>query len=341
MQDLTDPAIWLPLTFASLMGLSILIYVILDGFDLGVGVLFPFAEAHEKDNMIASIGPFWDANETWLVLAVGILLVAFPQAHGTILTALYLPVFVMLIGLILRGVAFEFRVKAPLPQKGMWDAAFWIGSLMTSLSQGFMLGIYIMGLDQSWLSLGFATVCAVFLTVGYSFIGATWLILKTEAELQRKAVAWAKGGIWGILLGIGAVSIVSPLVSPRIFDKWFSWPEIVLLAPMPVVMAGLIWITWLSLRYLPQKDDSFAWFPFVATIAMFVAAFFGLAYSFYPYVVPDQLTIYEAASAPESLMIILVGTVIVMPMIAGYTVLAYTVFRGKATELRYDMQGPN
>ncbi|MEO0389900.1 MAG: cytochrome d ubiquinol oxidase subunit II [Pseudomonadota bacterium] len=337
MQDFSDPSVWLPFTFAALMGVSILVYVVLDGFDLGVGVLFPFAEAHEKDTMIASIGPFWDANETWLVLAVGILLVAFPSAHGAILTALYLPVAVMLVGLILRGVAFEFRVKAPLRQKRMWDNAFWIGSLMTSLSQGYMLGVYIMGLDNSWATVGFAAVCAVFLTVGYSFIGATWLILKTETELQAKAVGWAKGGIWGLILGIGAVSIASPLTSPRIFEKWFSVPEIFLLAPLPLLSGALIFITWLSLRHLPTKDDSWAWFPFVATIMLFVLAFLGLSYSFYPYVVPEQLTIYEAASAPESLMIILVGTVVVLPMIAGYTVLAYTVFRGKATELRYDI----
>ncbi|MEO0939296.1 MAG: cytochrome d ubiquinol oxidase subunit II [Pseudomonadota bacterium] len=331
-----DPAIWLPVVFAGLMGVSILVYVVLDGFDLGVGVLFPFAEAHEKDRMVASIGPFWDANETWLVLAVGILLVAFPQAHGDILTALYLPVAVMLVGLILRGVAFEFRVKAPTPWKRTWDSAFWGGSLMTSLSQGWMLGVYIMGLEPGWQTTLFAALCAVFLTVGYSFIGATWLIMKTDGRLQEKSVKWAKGGIWGMLMGVAAVSIASPLVSPRIFDKWFSWPEIVLLAPMPLIMGALVWITWLSLRYLPAKDDAFAWFPFTTTIAMFIAAFFGLAYSFYPYVVPEKLTIYEAASAPESLIIILWGAILVIPMIAGYTALAYTVFRGKATELRYD-----
>ena len=191
-----------------------------------------------------------------------------------------------------------------------------------------MLGIYIMGLDQSWALIGFAVVCAVFLTVGYSFIGTTWLILKTETEFQRKAVGWAKGGILGLILGVGAVSIASPLASPRIFDKWFSVPEILFLAPLPLLSGALIMIAWLSLRHLPIKDDNWAWFRFVATIVLFLLAFFGLAYSFYPYVVPEHLTIYEAASAPESLMIILFGTAVVMPMIAGYTVLAYTVFRG-------------
>ena len=336
MELFGDPAQWLPLVFAGLMGLSILIYVVLDGFDLGVGVLFPFATDAEKDNMVASIGPFWDANETWLVLAIGLLLVAFPAAHGAILTALYLPVAIMMIGLILRGVAFEFRVKAPTPHKKSWDLAFWIGSLMTALSQGYMLGIYIMGLENTLWTFVFAGVTAVFLTVGYSFIGACWLILKTENDLQKKAVEWAKGGIWGLVLGLGAISIASPLVSPRIFDKWFSFPEFLLLLPLPLMSGALVVLIWLGLRALPTKDDSWAWFPFVAAIALFILAFFGLAYSFYPYVVPEKLTIYEAASAPESLFIILVGTCFVLPMILGYTALAYTVFRGKATELRYD-----
>lgn len=331
-----DPAQWLPLTFAALMGLSILIYVIFDGFDLGVGVLFPFADPEEKDRMIDSIGPFWDANETWLVLAIGILLVAFPTAHGAILTALYLPVALMLMGLILRGVAFEFRAKAPPKWKGLWNFAFYAGSMLTSLTQGWMLGVYVMGLDNSWLTLGFAAVTAVFLTVAYSFIGATWLILKTDGALQVKAVDWAKGGIWGLVLGLGAISIASPLVSDRIFAKWFSIPEIFLLAPLPLISLALIWTLWVSLRHLPAEGDRFAWLPFVVTIALFVMGFAGMAYSFYPYVVPEQLTIYEAASAPESLYIILIGTCFVLPMILGYTALAYTVFRGKATSLSYD-----
>ena len=331
-----DPAIWLPLAFAGLMGLSILIYVILDGFDLGVGLLFPFGEDAEKDRMVATIGPFWDANETWLVMAIGLLLVAFPAAHGAILTALYLPVALMLIGLIFRGVAFEFRAKAPLRQKPAWNLAFWAGSLLTSLSQGYMLGLYVMGLNQTPQTLAFAVVTAIFLTIGYSFIGATWLILKTDGKLQEKAVGWARGGIWGLVLGIAAISAATPLVSDRIWQKWFSVPEIVLLAPLPIASLGLIVILWISLRRLPTTDDSFAWLPFAAGSGLFALAFVGLAYSFYPYVVPEKLTIYEAASAPESLFIILIGALVVLPVIIGYSILAYTVFRGKATALSYD-----
>ncbi|MEJ6396971.1 cytochrome d ubiquinol oxidase subunit II [Yoonia sp. 208BN28-4] len=331
-----DPAVWLPFVFAALMGLSILIYVVLDGFDLGVGLLFPFSDEEEKDMMIASIGPLWDANETWLVLAVGILLVAFPAAHGEILTALYLPVAVMLIGLILRGVAFEFRAKARVAQKRLWNNLFFIGSLMTSLSQGFMLGMYVMGLTWTWAHFGFALLTAVFLTVGYSFIGATWVIHKSEEMLQRKAVDWAKNGIWGLVLGIGAISAATPFVSARIFDKWFSWPEALLLAPLPVLSAGLVVWLWWMLQRMPFSGDRWNWLPFAAASLLWMAAFGGMAYSFYPYVVPEQMTIYEAASAPESLFIILIGTCFVLPTILGYTVLAYAIFRGKATALRYD-----
>lgn len=331
-----DPAVWLPWTFAALMGLSILIYVVLDGFDLGVGLLMPLADDAEKDRLVASIGPFWDANETWLVLAIGILLVAFPTAHGTILTALYLPVFVMLVGLILRGVSFELRAKAPLAQKGWWNAAFFAGSLLAALGQGFMLGMYIMGLTWTVSHVAFALLTAVFLTVGYSFIGAAWLIWKTDGALQRKAIVWARGGIWGLVLGIGAISLATPFVSQRIFDKWFSLPELFYLSPLPLISATLVGFLWWKLRRLPLPDDRRSWTPFAAATALFMLAFFGMAYSFYPYVVPEQVTIYEAAAAPESLMIILVGTVFVLPAILGYTVLSYYIFRGKATTLRYD-----
>ena len=336
MDTFGDPTVWLPFTFAVLMGVSILIYVVLDGFDLGVGLLFPFADDDEKDRMIAAIGPFWDANETWLVLAVGLLLVAFPAAHGTILTALYLPVAIMLIGLILRGVAFEFRVKAPIRYKALWNNLFFTGSLMTSVAQGFMLGMYVMGLTWTWNHVGFAVLTAAFLTVGYSFIGATWVIHKTEGYLQTKAIVWARGGIWGLVLGIGAISLATPYVSARIFDKWFGFPEILYLSALPILSGALVLWLWWMLRRMPFYNDRYSWLPFAAATALWMMAFLGMAYSFYPYVVPERLTLYEAASAPESLFIILIGTAFVLPTIIAYTVLAYTVFRGKAAELRYD-----
>jgi cytochrome bd ubiquinol oxidase subunit II len=326
----------LPFIFAALMGLSILIYVILDGFDLGVGILFPFATPDERDRMVASIGPFWDANETWLVLAIGLLLVAFPVAHGAILTQLYLPVTLMLIALILRGVAFEFRAKAPMAQKRAWDFIFWFGSMLTGMSQGFMLGMYVMGLAWTWWHIAFALLTGVFLTVAYSFIGATWIILKADGVLQTKAITWARDGLWGIVLGMGAVSLATPFVSTRIFDKWFSWPQMLWLSPLPIASAALIAIVWWTLRRLPLANDRLSWLPFVATSALFALGFAGMAYSFYPFVVPEAITIYEAAAAPESLWIILIGALIVMPMIAAYSAFSYFIFRGKATSLRYD-----
>lgn len=336
LPDFANPADWLPWAFASLMGFSILVYVVLDGFDLGVGILFPFAEDAEKDRMIGSIGPFWDANETWLVLAVGLLLVAFPTAHGMILSTLYLPVFVMLIGLILRGVAFEFRAKAHARHKALWNRLFFAGSTLTALSQGFMLGLYVMGLQHTWATYAFAALTAVFLTVGYSFIGACWLIHKTEADLQREAVKWARQSLWGVVLGIGAVSLATPLVSARIWERWLQFPEALWLAPIPVISGLLVLWLWRMVRVMPFKGDARSWQPFAVATGLFALAYVGLAYSFYPYVVPERLTIYEAAAAPESLFIILVGACFVVPVIAGYSVLAYVIFRGKATALRYD-----
>ncbi len=334
--DFTNSAEWLPWAFASLMGLSILIYVILDGFDLGVGILFPLASAEDQNTMIGSIGPFWDANETWLVMAVGLLLVAFPTAHGIILTALYLPVFVMLVGLILRGVAFEFRAKARDHHKLLWNRLFFAGSLITALAQGFMLGLYIMGLEQTPATYAFATLTAVFLAVGYSFIGSAWLIHKTEGALQLKAVRWARESIVGVILGIVAVSIATPFVSPRIFEKWFSFPEVLFLSPLPIISAVMIVWLFFMLRRMPFSGDRLNWLPFVVSTGLFALAYLGMAYSFYPYVVPEKLTIYEAAAAPESLFIILMGVCVVVPVIIGYTILAYFLFRGKARELRYD-----
>ena len=333
---LDDPAQWLPFVFAGLMGLSILVYVVLDGFDLGVGILLPAADEAEKDMMIASIGPFWDANETWLVLAVGILLVAFPVAHGVILQALYLPVFVMLVGLIARGVAFEFRAKVIAAEKERWNRLFFVGSLFTALAQGWMLGLYIMGLEATPFTLVFAALTAICLAAGYAFIGATWLVLKTEGDLQRRAVAWARTGLAFVVIGMAVVSLATPLVSPRIFERWFSMPEILLLAPLPLGAAGIIAALWLGLGKLPAEGDRWCWLPFALGCALFVLAFTGLAYSFYPYVVPESLTLYDAAAAPESLAIILVGVIVVMPIIIGTTVFAYRVFGGKATSLRYD-----
>jgi cytochrome d ubiquinol oxidase subunit II len=327
---------WLPLSFAALMGLSMLIYAILDGYDLGVGVLMKRANDTEKDRMIGSIGPFWDANETWLVLGVGLLLVAFPKAHGIILSSLYLPVAVMLIGLTLRGVAFDFRAKAKIDHKNSWNNAFFAGSLITAMSQGYMLGSYILGFEKSYAAIGFSLLVGVCVVAGYCLIGACWLIMKTEGELQKKSVRWARISLWGTMAAIALISISTPLMSERIFDKWFSFPNIVLLAPIPLITGALVVALEIMLRQLPKPNDRWCWVPFVTTIGIFILCFHGLAYSFYPYIVPDQLKIVDAASAPESLMIILVGALIVLPVLIGYTFLAYKIFHGKAKDLSYE-----
>lgn len=330
---------WLAVVFLGLMGISMLAYVILDGYDLGVGILLHRASDEHKNVMISSIGPFWDANETWLVLGVGILLVAFPSAHGVILTALYLPVAVMLLGLILRGVAFDFRVKAEAHHKPRWNFAFYAGSLLASFSQGVMLGLYITGFNYGALSLLFALITGLCLCAGYGLLGSGWLLMKTTGELQQQAVVWAQRSLWLTGLGIAAISIVTPMVSQRIFEKWFTLPYLFMLMPIPIATAILFFVIDRALRRLPKRlaegNEYGAWVPFAATVGIFLLAFYGLAYSLFPYLVVDHIDIWQAASAPESLKIILAGTAVVLPAIFGYTIYAYRVFWGKARELTY------
>lgn len=325
---------WLPVLFLSLMGLAMLAYVVLDGYDLGVGMLMHRAEDEHRDVMVASIGPFWDANETWLVLGVGILLIAFPKAHGVILGALYLPVALMLVGLILRGVAFDFRVKARDAHKPLWNRAFFAGSLLAGLAQGWMLGRYVTGFAEGWAGTLFAAAIALLLPAAYVLLGAGWLIGKTEGELQRHAVRWAKIAWPPVVLGVGLVSVVTPLVSQTVRERWFAMPEFIALLPLPLMtVAALVAVrAALNSRRVLGRD---CWLPFVLTVAVFVLGAVGLAYSLYPYVVLDRLTIWQAASAPESLAVIAIGCAFAVPAILGWTVFVYRVFRGKASLLRY------
>ena len=326
---------WLPEIFLALMGLAMLAYVVLDGFDLGVGILLPGGDDAQKDTMIASIGPFWDANETWLVLGVGILLIAFPMAHGVILSSLYLPVTIMLIALILRGVAFDFRVKARAKHKHLWDRSFFAGSALAALSQGFMLGAYILGFKWSVANFAFASFIGVCLLAGYALLGATWLLMKAEGELQLKAVRWAQRALWLTGIGIGAVSVATPMVSARIFEKWFSLPNFILLLQIPLITAALFFIALRSLKRMRAGDLRSPWQPFVCSVGLFVFAFLGLAYSLFPYLVVDRITIHDAAAASGSLMIILFGVAVTLPAILAYSAYTYRVFWGKATQLRY------
>ncbi|HEV6966879.1 MAG TPA: cytochrome d ubiquinol oxidase subunit II [Azonexus sp.] len=339
MPDLTQPAGWLPLAFMLVMGLAILIYVVLDGYDLGIGILLALADAGERDQMVASIGPFWDANETWLVLGIGVLLTAFPLAHGIILGALYLPVAAMLAGLILRGVAFDFRIKAQDRHRGWWNRAFFAGSLLAALAQGYMLGLFVLGFARTPGNVLFAALIGLGLAAGYCLLGAGWLLLKSEGRLQQRAATWGWWALWLTALGIAGVSLATPLLSPEIFAKWFAVPGIFLIAPLPIITAIVFAVAGLVLHRLPAQlaagNEHTAWLPFAAAIAIFVLAFHGLAYSLFPWVVPQRLDIWQAAAAPESLAFIFAGVAIVLPLIIAYTAFAYWVFRGKATQLGY------
>ena len=229
---------FLPLIFMAVMGLALLAYVILDGYDLGVGILLPFASDDEKDVMVSSIGPFWDANETWLVLGIGVLLVAFPLAHGIVLSALYLPVAVMLVGLILRGVSFDFRVKARAARKELWNRLFALGSVLAATAQGWMLGSYLTGFDNGLWSLLFALGIALTLPTAYCMLGSGWLIMKTGDALQRKAVGWARTMLWPMGAALVGISLATPMVSQSVFQRWFSMPQLIGLLPIPVACAA-------------------------------------------------------------------------------------------------------
>lgn len=324
----------LPLAFAALMGIAILAYVVLDGYDLGVGMLMPAADAKEQNLMVNSIGPFWDANETWLVLGVGILLVAFPAAHGVILEALYLPVAAMLVGLMLRGVAFEFRMKAEGWHRELWNWLFWFGSFLASFAQGVMLGRYITGFAPGFGYWLFALAVGAALCGGYVLMGATWLIARTEGALQKKSLAWARWGLMWVALGVALVSLATPLVSETVRAKWFSFPDTLWLMFLPgaTLVAGVrLWRLTRKLSY----DKTEEWAPFTAAVCIFVLAFVGLAYSIFPWVVIDRIGIWEAAH-PAALRFMLWGALLVLPLIVAYNLLVYRIFRGKAREKLYD-----
>lgn len=324
----------LPVIFMALMGVSMLVYVVSDGYDLGVGMLMHRATPEQKDVMVASIGPFWDANETWLVLGIGILLIAFPKAHGLVLTELYLPVTLMLLGLILRGVAFDFRVKAKSLHKPLWDRAFFAGSMLASLAQGWMLGRYVSGFGTGWNYPLFAAAIALALPMAYVLLGACWLVMKTEGELQQRAVAWARLAWWPMVGGLLLISLATPWISATVRERWFVLPEFIALSAIPL-MTGLALVAVRAVLGTRAVRGPLCALPFVLLIVVFVLGFLGLAYSLYPYVVIDRLTIWQAASSPAALKVILIGTCISVPAIAAYTVFAYRVFGGKTGELRY------
>ena len=327
-----DASIWLPVVWTILIGVAVAMYVILDGFDLGVGILFPlFKTEQERDLMMNSVAPFWDGNETWLVLGGGGLLAAFPLAYAIIMPAFYLPITVMLLALIFRGVAFEFRWVAK-PRHRVWDVAFAGGSIVAAFAQGIVLGGLLHGIDVrdgafaggsfDWLS-PFALFVGASVVAGYALLGATWLNMRVAGELATRARNLAGPLLASVLVAMVVVSIWTPLTSDRIFERWFTSPNLFYFAPLPIMAAGAAFMGW---RGLERGHPAV---PFVASIALFLLGYAGLAVSNAPFLVPPTITLWQAAAAPSSQMFMLIGAAIMLPVILGYTVFVYWTFRGK------------
>tara|TARA_B100001094_G_scaffold310560_1_gene345291 strand:- start:5316 stop:6314 length:999 start_codon:yes stop_codon:yes gene_type:complete len=329
-------SMYLPHVYWGLLALSIFIYAVLDGYDLGVGMLMPLRDKADKDKMVASIGPFWDANETWLVLIVGLLFIAFPKAHSFALSYLYLPVFVMLIGLILRGIAFDFRVKAPEHQRMAWDYAFKIGSAIAALSQGYMIGRYVTGFEESVFAYAFAVLSSYGVAIAYCFIGAAWLILKTEGALQKRAIVWAQYSSRALFFGIAAICWFSFMLYTDSAAEKMSNQMLFISILVPSLCLFLFIRCEYNLTRKIGHDDAACWKPFVNAILVFLVCMIGLAYTIFPYIIPGKMLLVEVASAPESLAFLLVGASVVIPLILLYTAFTYWVFRGKVRDLSYE-----
>lgn len=328
----------LTLIWAGLLAFAVFAYVVMDGFDLGVGILFPFFPPGDgRDRSMNSVAPVWDGNETWLILGGGGLFAAFPLAYAILMPAIYTPLIAMLLGLVFRGVAFEFRWRT-VRAKPAWDLAFFAGSVVAALSQGVILGAILQGVKVSgrgygggwwdWLS-PFSVLTGVAVTVGYGLLGATWLNLKTEGDVQARArqLAWWFG--WGMMAAILAVSLATPILEAGYARRWFTWPGVLVTAQVPLLTALVSVFLFLTLRWRRN------YWPFFLALALFGLSFVGLGISIFPYVVPVQITIWQAASPPSSQLFMLVGAVVLIPIILTYTGYAYWVFRGKVGEHGY------
>ena len=328
MMNVVDLAtIW-----AFIIAFAVFVYVVMDGFDLGVGLLFPlFPQKADRDTVMNSVAPVWDGNETWLVLGGGGMMAAFPLAYAVLMPAIYTPIIVMLIGLIFRGVAFEFRWRVR-GERNLWDIAFAGGSWLAALAQGIALGAILQGIHVEgrqyaggwwdWLT-PFSILTGLALAVGYALLGATWLVLKTEGELRDRAYRLSWFLLFAMLAAIGAVSIATPFLNIEYAERWFTWPNIVLTAPVPIAVAC---VAALLLRSLINRQDTP---PFFLSLALFALSYAGLGISMYPYIVPQSITIWQAASPANSQLFMLVGVAILIPLILAYTGWGYWVFRGK------------
>jgi len=323
----------LPLLWAMIIGFGLMMYVIMDGFDLGIGILFPFVRDREdRDVMVNSVAPVWDGNETWLVLGGAALLAAFPLAYAVILSALYLPLMMMLAGLIWRGVAFEFRFKADEAHKPFWDKAFMWGSYIATFSQGLALGGFINGFEVrdgayaggflDWLS-PFSLFTGVALLIGYALLGATWLIMKTEGELQQRMRALGRPITLAVLAAVVVVSLWTPLAHADIAARWFSLPNLLFFAPVPVLVALA---TWALLKSLHGESHAA---PFLLALFLLFLGYTGFGISLWPNIIPPAISIWDAAAPPQSMGFTLVGALVIIPFILAYTAWSYYVFRGK------------
>jgi cytochrome d ubiquinol oxidase subunit II len=329
--DFDITAVW-----AAIIFFSVFMYVVLDGFDLGIGMLYPFVPARrDRDTMMNSVAPIWDGNETWLVLGGEGLLAAFPVAYAVILPAIYLPLAFMLVGLVFRGVAFEFRFKANDRERPIWDLAFTGGSMAAAFFQGVSLGAFLSGIPVSgrtwaggpldWFA-PFPLAAGMGVMIAYTLLGATWLVMKSEGELHQRMVGLARPLTWLLLAAIAVVSIWTPLSQHQVAERWFSFPNLLLLSPVPLlVAASSFWLLW-SLKREPLRQ------PFIAALALVLLGFTGMAISIWPHIVPPAITIWEAAAPRATQSFALVGTLIVLPLILAYTAWSYYVFRGKVAD---------
>ena len=324
----------LTLAWVGIVGFGVFMYVLMDGFDLGIGILYPFAPSEEaRDVMMNSVAPVWDFNETWLILGGAGLFAAFPIAYAVVLPAMYLPLLLMLIALVFRGVAFEFRFKART-SRHWWNKAFFLGSLLATFAQGVVLGTFIQGIEVQgrnfaggmldWLT-PFSLFCGLALVVGYALLGSTWLIWRTIGILQDWCFRVARRLLVAVLVMIVAVSLWTPLVEPGIAARWFAMPNIVLLSPVPLLTAALAFGLW---RALDEGRDRL---PFVFSMGLFALSYLGLAISLWPLLIPPSITVWQAAAPPETQVFLLIGMAFLIPTILFYTVYSYWVFRGKVT----------
>ena len=326
-------AIDLTVIWAFIIAFAVFVYVVMDGFDLGLGILFPlFPNKSDRDVIMNSVAPVWDGKETWLVLGGGGLMAAFPLAYAVLMPALYTPMIAMLVGLIFRGVAFEFRWRTTQSGRNRWDLAFAGGSVLAALAQGIALGAILQGIHVEgrhygggwwdWLT-PFSTLTGLCLLVGYALLGATWLVMKTEGEVRDRAYRLSWALVFAMLGAIGAVSIATPFLSLQYAQRWFTWPNVILTAPVPIAVAV---VTAMLLRSLANRQD---YRPFFLALALFALSYAGLGISMYPYIVPQSITIWQAASPRISQIFMLFGVSVLIPLILAYTAWAYWVFRGK------------